>query len=74
MLLDPVNNAGSETHRNPPMQRRFAASPAQVPGCVSTEDAAGDGSGGEEPWISLVGDEQKQQQVGAAGDGQWDER
>lgn len=73
MTLDPNNNAGSETRRNPAVQSRFAASPAQVPGCVSTHDAAGHGDRGKEPGISLVGDEQEQQQVSTAGDGQWDD-
>lgn len=73
MPLDPVDNAGTKPHGNPAVQSRLAAFPAQVPGCVPTKDAADDGGGGKEPGIPLVGDEQKQQQVGAAGDGQRDD-
>ena len=73
MLPDSADDAGTETRRNPAVQCRLAASLAQAPGCVAAYDAAGDGGDGKEPGFSLVGDEQKQQQVGGAGDGQWDD-
>lgn len=72
--LHPSDNWAKKARRHIAAQRLFAASSADVPGGVSAQDAAGDGAGGQQPWISAVRYKPQQQQVSAARKGQRDDR
>ena len=74
MTLNPHDDTAKKTRRHIAAQRRFAASAANVPGGVSAQDAACNGTGGQQPWIAAMRHQPQQQQVGAAGQRQRDDR
>ena len=67
VTFHPSDDSSKKTRRHITAQRRFAASPADVPGGISAQDAACDGTGSQQPGISAVRHQPKQQQVSAAG-------
>lgn len=73
MAADPCVDALKHAGRDPAFHGRFSALLSDLPCGVSADHAAGDGADCEQPGIAAVGYEQEQQQVCAAGDGQWDD-
>ena len=74
MTLNPGDDTAEKTRRNVVAQRSFAASAANVPGGVSAQDAACNGTGGQQPRIAAMRHQPQQQQVRAARQRQRDHR
>ena len=73
-MLDPNDYPLKNAGRDVPLQCCLTASASNVPCCVTSHEAAGNGHRRKQPGISVVRDEPQQQQIGAAGYGQGDHR
>ena len=73
MMPHPADDAGTDASGHIAVESGFSTAVANEPCAVATQDAAGDGGEGVEPRIALMGDKEKQQQIGAAGDGHGDD-
>ena len=70
MVSNPCVDALKHAGRDPALHGCFSALLADLPRCISADNAAGDSASREQPGISAVGNEYEQEQVCATGDGQ----